>query len=115
MASDSGMMGGSLSHEFMLLTPVGEDSIVLCNECDFRANMEAAENISDIARDAVSAELEKVHTPDIHTIEDICKFFGDETCNSCKAVVYQKIRMTPMWSYLSAAILKLMRQNWSTI
>lgn len=59
MASDSGMMGGSLSHEFMLLTPVGEDSIVLCNECDFRANMEAAENISDIARDAVSAELEK--------------------------------------------------------
>ena len=51
--------------------------------------MEAAENISDIARDAVSAEL-KVHTPDIHTIEDICKFFGDETCNSCKAVVYQK-------------------------
>ena len=90
VASDSGMMGGSLSHEFMLLTPVGEDSIVLCNECDFRANMEAAENISDIARDAVSAELEKVHTPDIHTIEDICKFFGDETCNSCKAVVYQK-------------------------
>ena len=90
VASDSGMMGGSLSHEFMLLTPVGEDSIVLCNECDFRANMEAAEKISDIARDAVSAELEKVHTPDIHTIEDICKFFGDETCNSCKAVVYQK-------------------------
>ena len=38
----------------------------------------------------MSAELEKVHTPDIHTIEDICKFFGDETCNSCKAVVYQK-------------------------
>jgi len=37
VASDSGMMGGSLSHEFMLLTPVGEDSIVLCNECDFRA------------------------------------------------------------------------------
>ena len=79
--SDSGMMGGNISHEFMLLTPVGEDSI---------ANMEAAENISDIARDAESAALEKVYTPNVHTIEDVCNFFGDETKNSCKAVVYQQ-------------------------
>ena len=43
VASDSGMMGGSVSHEFMLLTPVGEDSIVICKECGYRANMEAAE------------------------------------------------------------------------
>ena len=88
--SDSGMMGGNISHEFMLLTPVGEDSIVLCDSCDYRANMEAAENISDIARDAESAALEKVYTPNVHTIEDVCNFFGDETKNSCKAVVYQQ-------------------------
>ena len=88
--SDSGMMGGNISHEFMLLTPVGEDSIVLCDSCDYRANMEAAENISDIARDAASAALEKVYTPHVHTIEDVCNFFGDETKNSCKAVVYQQ-------------------------
>lgn len=88
--SDSGMMGGNISHEFMLLTPVGEDSIVLCDSCDYRANMEAAENISDIPRAAESAALEKVYTPNIHTIEDICAFFGDETKNSCKAVVYQQ-------------------------
>ena len=88
--SDSGMMGGNISHEFMLLTPVGEDSIVLCDSCDYRANMEAAENISDIARDAESAALEKVYTPKVHTIEDVCNFFGDETKNSCKAVVYQQ-------------------------
>ena len=88
--SDSGMMGGNISHEFMLLTPVGEDSIVLCDSCDYRANMEAAENISDIARDADSAALEKVYTPNVHTIEDVCNFFGDETKNSCKAVVYQQ-------------------------
>ena len=88
--SDSGMMGGSISHEFMLLTPVGEDSIVLCDSCDYRANMEAAENISDLARDAESAALEKVYTPNVHTIEDVCNFFGDETKNSCKAVVYQQ-------------------------
>ena len=88
--SDSGMMGGNISHEFMLLTPVGEDSIVLCDSCDYRANMEAAENISDIARDAESAALEKVYTPNVHTIEDVCNFFGDETKNSCKADVYQQ-------------------------
>lgn len=88
--SDSGMMGGNISHEFMLLTPVGEDSIVLCDSCDYRANMEAAENISDIARDAESAALEKVYTPNVHTIEDVCNFFGDATKNSCKAVVYQQ-------------------------
>lgn len=88
--SDSGMMGGNISHEFMLLTPVGEDSIVLCDSCDYRANMEAAENISDIARDAESAALEKVYTPNVHTIEDVYNFFGDETKNSCKAVVYQQ-------------------------
>ena len=88
--SDSGMMGGNISHEFMLLNPVGEDSIVLCDSCDYRANMEAAENISDIARDAESAALEKVYTPNVHTIEDVCNFFGDETKNSCKAVVYQQ-------------------------
>lgn len=45
VASDSGMMGGSISHEYMLLNEVGEDTIVLCSECDYRANMEAAENI----------------------------------------------------------------------
>lgn len=43
VASDSGMMGGNLSHEFMLLTPAGEDSIVLCSSCGFRANKEAVE------------------------------------------------------------------------
>ena len=39
VASDSGMMGGSLSHEFMLLTPVGEDSIAVCPECGYKAKI----------------------------------------------------------------------------
>ncbi len=90
VASDSGMMGGSISHEFMLLTPVGEDSIVICNECDYRANMEAAECIVHNDRDEVSEELRLVHTPDIHTIEDVCNFLHSPKEKSCKAVVYQK-------------------------
>ncbi len=90
VASDSGMMGGSVSHEFMLLTPAGEDSIALCPECGYRANMEAAESLVRSPRDERSEPLSLVHTPDIHTIEDICRFLDSPREKSCKAVVYQK-------------------------
>ncbi len=88
--SDSGMMGGSVSHEFMLLTPVGEDTIAICRECGYRANMEAAESITENPRDPASAPLTEVYTPNIHTIEEICEFLHTPQEQSCKAVVYQK-------------------------
>lgn len=50
IAADTGMMGGNLSHEFMLPTAVGEDTLVLCRECGYKANMEAAEHIVEPAR-----------------------------------------------------------------
>ncbi|PNV62001.1 proline--tRNA ligase [Clostridium sp. chh4-2] len=90
VASDSGMMGGNISHEFMLLTPIGEDSIAICGECGYRANMEAAESVVRNQKDEVSQELTLVHTPDIHTIEDVCRFLGTDEKTSCKAVVYQR-------------------------
>lgn len=92
VASDSGMMGGSLSHEYMLLTPIGEDTIAICDECDYRANMEAAESIVENEKDAENQPLTKVYTPDIHTIEEICDFLKSPLDKSCKAVVYQKNR-----------------------
>lgn len=90
--SDSGMMGGSISHEYMLLTPIGEDTIAVCNECDYRSNMEAAQSIITNEKDASDQPLTKVHTPNIHTIEDICAFLDSPLTKSCKAVVYQKNR-----------------------
>ena len=90
VASDSGMMGGSLSHEYMLLTPIGEDSIAICSDCDYRANMEAAESVIENTKDAADEPLTKVHTPNIHTIEEICDFLHSPLEKSCKAVVYQK-------------------------
>lgn len=90
VASDSGMMGGSISHEYMLLSPIGEDSIAVCSECDYRANMEAAESIIKNEMTGESKDLELVYTPDIHTIEDICNFLKTPLEESCKAVVYQK-------------------------
>ncbi len=88
--SDSGMMGGSVSHEYMLLTPIGEDTIAVCSECDYRANMEAAESIINNEMIGESKPLEEVYTPNIHTIEDICEFLKTPLEQSCKAVVYQK-------------------------
>lgn len=90
IASDSGMMGGSISHEFMLLTDIGEDSIVICNECDYRANMEATPNVVDYVRTAESKALEKVATPGKQTIEEVSAFLGVEAKDTCKAVVYQQ-------------------------
>lgn len=90
VASDSGMMGGSVSHEFMLLTPIGEDSIAICPDCGYCANMEAAENILPKKSCKTSEPLALVHTPDIHTIEEVCEFLHSPKEQSCKAVVYQK-------------------------
>lgn len=90
VASDPGMMGGNISHEFMLLTPIGEDAIAICTECDYRANMEAAECIIHNKRNDASDKLTLVHTPNIHTIEEVCKFLHCDEKTSCKAVVYQR-------------------------
>ena len=88
--SDSGMIGGSVSHEYMLLVDAGEDSIVLCDSCGYSANMEAADTTVDNSGCAPAAELTKVLTPHCKTIEDVCKFLNTKVEESCKAVMYQK-------------------------
>lgn len=90
VASDSGMMGGKVSHEFMLLADIGEDTIVLCPECGYRANMEAADCIVHNDPDEAMAPLEKVATYDNKTIEDVCNFLHGSAEKSAKAVVYQR-------------------------
>ena len=90
VASDSGMMGGNISHEYMLLNEVGEDSIVLCSACDYRANIEAAENIVENISDNAFSSLECIETPNCKTIEYVCNFLQKDVSASCKAVVYQR-------------------------
>lgn len=88
--SDSGFMGGAVSHEYMLLTDIGEDSIVICSECDYRANMEAADCITENVKDDKEKALELVATPDLKTMDEVCEFLDTPLEKSCKAVVYQK-------------------------
>lgn len=87
--SDSGMMGGSVSHEFMLLTDIGEDSLAICPDCDFRANMEAAACIIENDSSDIKS-LEKIYTPGVKTIEDLQKFLNTNAKSFAKTVVYQK-------------------------
>lgn len=90
VASDSGMMGGSVSHEYMLLTPAGEDSIAICPECGYSANVEAAPNIIENVNTAEKEELKEVDTPHTGTIEELCEFLKIDPKNTAKAVVYQR-------------------------
>lgn len=88
--SDSGMIGGNVSHEYMLLVEAGEDSIVICDECGYSANMEAADTTVDNSGCSPMAELTKVYTPHCKTIEEVCAFLNTRVEESCKAVIYQK-------------------------
>ena len=87
--SDSGMMGGKVSHEFMLLAGIGEDTLAICPECGYRANMEVADCILK-NKSGKLAELKKVATPNKKSIEEVCAFLGREKDTTAKAVVYQE-------------------------
>ena len=88
--ADSGMMGGSISHEFMLLSPIGEDTLAICTECDYKSNMEAADCIVEPSGAASVAPIEKVATPGCKTIADVAAFLSRPASSICKAVVYQE-------------------------
>jgi len=85
----SGAMGGSLSHEFMVRTPAGEDLIVSCEKCNYAANMEKATSKLDPVEDLKSEADGKpllVHTPGQKTIEDVARFLGVSPKNKMKTL-----------------------------
>lgn len=89
--SDSGMMGGKVSHEFMLLTEIGEDTLAICSNegCDYKANLEVADCITHSVESSIE-ELEEVATPNVKTIEGLKRVLKVEPTAMCKAVVYQE-------------------------
>lgn len=85
--SDSGMMGGAIADEFMLLCDAGEDTIITCSHCDYRANLEVAHgSINRVKREPVS--VQKVHTPGVSTIEELTKFLDKPADQMIKAAVF---------------------------
>ncbi|MDR1242039.1 MAG: proline--tRNA ligase [Deltaproteobacteria bacterium] len=74
VAADSGSIGGSFSHEFMVLADTGEDSVAACTQCAFAANIERAEVLykGKIADGKNAGRIEEISTPGAHTVEDLC-------------------------------------------
>ncbi len=85
--SDTGMMGGEVAHEFMLLTDIGEDSIVICPHCDYKANMEVATSI-DQKPTFDDTQLQEVFTGDAKTIDEVCHLLKIQSNQTIKAVCY---------------------------
>ena len=77
VTADSGAIGGSGSHEFMALSDIGESQILFCNHCDFAATDEIASVAPQYTgENEAYLPMEKVYTPDCHTVEQLCDILG---------------------------------------
>ncbi|OJF75847.1 MAG: proline--tRNA ligase [Treponema sp. CETP13] len=92
--ADSGAMGGSGSEEFMVESPVGDDTLIICPDCDYAANTEKASCATDYfldescAKTATTLQPQEVATPNVFSIDDMVSFFNMSNKNFIKALVY---------------------------
>ncbi len=86
VGSDTGMMGGSLAHEYMALTPIGEDTLMLCDSCGYAANRQVARFQKPPAPAEAPRPIEKVDTPNVTTIADLAAFLDIPAARTAKAV-----------------------------
>jgi prolyl-tRNA synthetase len=84
--ADVGMMGGTMAHEYMYLTPIGEDTLLLCEKCGYRANRQIATFQKVMGGEEAVRPLEKVATPNTRTIEDLVHFLNIPKSKTAKAV-----------------------------
>ncbi|RXJ86289.1 proline--tRNA ligase [Arcobacter sp. CECT 8985] len=85
--ADSGAIGGSGSKEFMVLANSGEDTIAVCDSCDYGANVEAAKRKPNKKESLQTKQIEKVHTPNCKTIDEVSSFLNVDPYYSIKAVI----------------------------
>ena len=86
--ADSGAIGGKDSHEFLLPTDTGEDTVITCSGCDYVANAEKAEGIYPAVEQEPAEELKEVATPGIKTIAGLAEALGVPESKTLKAVFY---------------------------
>ncbi len=86
--ADPGLMGGSASHEFMLLHEAGEDTLVLCQVCGWAANAEGAVAMREEVAGQEEQPLEEVATPGMITIQEVADYLGVSTRETLKAIFY---------------------------
>jgi prolyl-tRNA synthetase len=87
--ADTGAMGGSDSEEFMVASEVGEESLLLCDSCGYKANREKAEYRRPAAQaEEAAKQLSEVSTPNVKTIDDLAKFFNCSGDRFLKSIIY---------------------------
>jgi len=86
VGADTGMMGGRLAHEYMYLTPIGEDTLLLCDACGYAANRQIATMRQPDMDNEAPLPVEKVATPDCKTIADLARFLNIAESQTAKAV-----------------------------
>jgi prolyl-tRNA synthetase len=86
--ADTGNIGGSLSHEFQVLTETGEDAIVACDACDYAANVEQAVARAPGPAPKAAEQLKKVATPGQHTIAEVSAFLEQPAAKLVKTLIY---------------------------
>jgi prolyl-tRNA synthetase len=88
--AESGPIGGDASHEFMIPAENGEDTVVHCKACGYAANTEKAEigGVTDEAEPADAVEIEEIATPEMHTVEQVCRFLKCPPAQLIKTLIY---------------------------
>ena len=84
--ADVGMMGGLMAHEYMYLTPIGEDTLIICDSCGYSANRQIARFIKLPLAFEEQMSMEKVSTSRIKTIEALANYLGIPQSKTAKAV-----------------------------
>lgn len=92
--ADTGSIGGSFSHEFMVLANTGEDQIINCLKCEYAANLEKAEVNRGERKSSPSDEegmkpVEEVETPDIRTVEEVTAFLSISPSQLIKTLIFK--------------------------
>ncbi len=86
--ADTGVMGGLLSEEFQAIAPLGEDTVVYCDNCSYSSNLEVGETIRPVKEYTEDKkEKELVETPHCETIEDVSKFLKKDMADTVKALI----------------------------
>ncbi len=88
--SDPGMMGGKKADEFMYISEHGEDNIIHCPSCDYKANMEVALGVPPVRAEKSEATINKVHTPGDSTIDKVAKTLGVSPADTIKAAMFTR-------------------------
>ncbi len=86
VSADVGMMGGQMAHEFMYLTAIGEDTLLICDHCSYAANRQIARFAKPASIAEAPLPVEKVATPGTKTIEELANFLGITHAQTAKAV-----------------------------